>query len=55
MFKHLSNKKLVDTINYRYKNDLNDDDYIAELCRRRKVSGKQIAIVDGEQFILINK
>ena len=34
--KHLSNKKLVDMINYRYSNELNDDDYIAELCRRRK-------------------
>ena len=53
MFKHLNNKKLVDMINYRYENDLNDDDYIAELVRRRKVSGKQIAIVSGEQFIII--
>tara|TARA_Y100000310_G_scaffold259533_1_gene268237 strand:- start:115 stop:288 length:174 start_codon:yes stop_codon:yes gene_type:complete len=55
MFKHLNNKKLVDMINYRYENDLNDDDYIAELVRRRKVSGKQIAIVSGEQFIIIKK
>ena len=51
----LSNRKLVDTINDRYENNLNDDDYIAELVRRRKASGKQIAIVDGEQFKLINK
>ena len=55
MFKHLNNKKLVDMINYRYDNNLNDDDYIAELVRRRKVSGKQIAIVSGEQFVFINK
>jgi len=55
MFKHLNNKKLVDMINYRYENDLNDDDYIAELVRRRKASGKQIAIVSGEQFIIIKK
>ena len=51
----LSNRKLVDTINDRYENNLNDDDYIAELVRRRKASGKEIAIVDGEQFKLINK
>ena len=55
MFKHLNNKKLVDMINYRYDNNLNDDDYIAELVRRRKVSCNQIAIVSGEQFVLINK
>ena len=47
----LSNRKLVDTINDRYENNLNDDDYIAELVRRRKATDKQIAIVDGEQFI----
>ena len=54
MFKHLNNKKLVDMINYRYENDLNDDDYIAELVSRRKVSGKQIAIVSGEEFVMVN-
>ena len=53
--KHLSNKKLVDMINYRYSNELNDDDYIAELCRRRKVGGKQIAIVSGEEFIMVKE
>ena len=51
---HLSNKNLVDMINYRYSNGLNDDDYIAELCRRRKASGKQIAIVSGEEFVMVN-
>tara|TARA_R110000824_G_scaffold62668_3_gene165733 strand:- start:595 stop:774 length:180 start_codon:yes stop_codon:yes gene_type:complete len=51
---HLSNKNLVDMINYRYSNGLNDDDYIAELCRRRKASGKQIAIVNGEEFVMVN-
>jgi len=53
--KHLSNKNLVDRINYRYSNGLNDDDYIAELCRRRKASGKQIAIVNGEEFVMVKK
>ena len=51
---HLSNKNLVDMINYRYSNGLNDDDYIAELCRRRKASGRQIAIVSGEEFVMVN-
>jgi len=55
MFKHLNNKQLVDTINYRYHNDLNDDDYIAELCRRRKASKKQIAEVQGEYFVIVDK
>jgi len=49
-----SNKKLVDMINYRYNNGLNDDDYIAELCRRRKASGEQIAKVNGEFFIMVS-
>ena len=52
--KKLSNKQLIDTINYRYENNLNDDDYIAELVRRRKATNKKIAIVEGEQFKLIN-
>jgi len=52
--KHLSNKQLVDRINYRWRNNLNDDDYIAELCRRRKASGKQIAVVSGEEFITVD-
>ena len=50
---HLNNKQLIDMINYRYSNGLNDDDYIAELCRRRKASGKQIAMVNGEEFIIM--
>jgi hypothetical protein len=33
-FKHLSNQELVDTINKRYANGQNDDDYVAELTRR---------------------
>lgn len=53
--KHLSNEKLIQTINSRYANNLNDDDYIAELCRRRKLSGEQIAIVNGEEFVMIKK
>ena len=53
--KNLTNKQLIDKINYRYENNLNDDDYIAELCRRRKEQNKQIAIVNGEIFIITNK
>ena len=53
--KHLSNKKLVDMINYRYSNQLNDDDYIAELVKRRKAAGKKIAIVRGEEFIITDE
>ena len=52
---HLSNEKLIEIINSRYANNLNDDDYIAELCRRRKLSGEQIAIVNGEEFVMIKK
>ena len=53
--KHLSNEKLIEIINSRYANNLNDDDYIAELCRRRKLSGEQNAIVNGEEFVMIKK
>ena len=44
--KKLSNKQLIETINYKYENNLNDDDYIAELVRRRKATNKKIAIVE---------
>jgi len=53
MFKHLNNKQLIDTINKRYANGQNDDDYVAELVRRRKNQNNQIAFVDGELFKLI--
>lgn len=53
MFKHLNNKQLIDTINKRYANGLNDDDYVAELVRRSKEQNKKIAFVDGESFKLI--
>ena len=53
--KHLSNEKLIKTINSIQANNLNDDDYIAELCRRRKLSGKQIAVVSGEEFVMVKK
>tara|TARA_R100001591_G_C4222331_1_gene149549 strand:+ start:234 stop:413 length:180 start_codon:yes stop_codon:yes gene_type:complete len=53
MFKHLNNKQLIDTINKRYANGLNDDDYVAELVRRRKNQNNQIAFVDGDLFKLI--
>ena len=49
-----SNKKLISTINYRYKHNLNDDDYIYELSKRRKKQGLKIAIVSGEKLIPVN-
>ena len=55
MLKHLSNKQLVDAINHRYSNNLNDDDYVAELVNRRKKQNKQIAIVNGELFIIVKE
>ena len=30
------------------------DDYIAELCNRRKKQNKKIAVVDGELFVMVN-
>ena len=54
-FQNLNNKQLVDKINDRYSNGLNDDDYIAELCRRRKESGNRIAVVKGEEFAMVTK
>ena len=53
-FKNYSNKKLVYTINYRYKNNFNDDDQIYEQCKRRKIQRKQIAIVQGKKFVCVN-
>ena len=35
-FKNLSNQELVDTINKRFTNSQNDDDYVKELFRRSK-------------------
>ena len=44
-FKNLNNRELVNVINERYLNGLNDDDYVAELCYRR----------DTENFKIIPK
>lgn len=54
-FKNLNNESLINMINYRYANNLNDDDYIAELVSRRKLSGKIIAKVSGEKFIMVKE
>tara|TARA_R110000772_G_scaffold257070_1_gene373780 strand:- start:453 stop:629 length:177 start_codon:yes stop_codon:yes gene_type:complete len=35
-FKNLSNQELLDTINKRFANNQNDDDYVKELFRRSK-------------------
>ena len=52
--KERNNKQLVDAINHRYTNGLNDDDYIAELCNRRKKQNKKIAVVEGELFVMVD-
>ena len=44
MFKHLTNKQLVNTINYRFKNNLNDDDYVFELFKRRDKQGFKVIV-----------
>ncbi len=53
-FKHLSNQNLVDRINLRYKNNLNDDDEVAELCRRRDEQGFNI-IADYDSYRIEQK
>tara|TARA_R110000772_G_scaffold154993_1_gene266033 strand:+ start:1865 stop:2038 length:174 start_codon:yes stop_codon:yes gene_type:complete len=35
-FKNLSNQELVNTINKRFANNQNDDDYVKELLERSK-------------------
>ena len=41
-FKHLSNKGLVEVINDRYANGLNDDDYVAELDADEKIKKSDV-------------
>tara|TARA_Y100001963_G_C6634076_1_gene377710 strand:- start:455 stop:625 length:171 start_codon:yes stop_codon:yes gene_type:complete len=53
-FKHLNNQQLIDRINYLYEHNKNDDDEIAEMCRRRNEQGFETKVV-GEKFIIINK
>ena len=53
-FKHLSNQNLIDRINSRYKNNLNDDDEVAELCRRRDEQGFKI-ITDYDSYRIEQK
>ena len=53
-FKHFSNQNLVDRINSRYKNNLNDDDEVAELCRRRDEQGFKI-ITDYDSYRIEQK
>ena len=52
MFKHLNNKQLIDTINKRYANGQNDDDYVAELCRRRDEQGFKI-VADWDTYKIV--
>ena len=53
-FKHLNNQQLVNTINNRFANGLNDDDYVAELCRRRDEQAFKI-VTDWDTYKIINK
>tara|TARA_R100000322_G_C5385742_1_gene177266 strand:- start:579 stop:746 length:168 start_codon:yes stop_codon:yes gene_type:complete len=53
-FKHLNNQQLVDTINNHFANGLNDDDYVAELCRRRDEQGFKI-VTDWDTYKIITK
>jgi len=43
-FKHLNNKKLVDRINDRFANGLNDDDEVYELFKRKREQGFRVII-----------
>ena len=51
-FRRLTNKQLVDRINYRFERDMNDDDEVYELCRRKEEQGFKTKIV-GNEVILI--
>ena len=51
-FKHLSNEQLVDTINKRFANGLNDDDYVYELVRRKREQGLK-TVVNGNKFEIL--
>ena len=53
-FKHLNNQELINTINKRFENNLNDDDYIYELVQRKKEENFETKI-KGNKFILITK
>ena len=43
-FKYLTNRQLVDRINNRYANGLNDDDEVCELFERKKRQGFKVIV-----------
>jgi hypothetical protein len=54
-FKNLSNQQLINTINKRFKANQNDDDYIAELVRRRDKEGFTVVAGYDTYTIVENK
>tara|TARA_R100000656_G_scaffold38037_1_gene32095 strand:+ start:273 stop:470 length:198 start_codon:yes stop_codon:yes gene_type:complete len=55
-FKYLNNRELVNTINKKYAEGKNDDDYVYELFRRRDEQGfKVIPRLDTYEIIENNK
>ena len=43
-FKHLTNRQLINRINDRFANDLNDDDEVCELFKRKRQQGFRVII-----------
>ncbi len=43
-FRHLNNKQLINRINDRFANGLNDDDEVYELFRRRNEQGFKVIV-----------
>jgi len=54
-FKNLSNQELVNTINKRFANNLNDDDYVNELIRRSKKQNFAVVPEYSTYKIITNK
>tara|TARA_R110000824_G_scaffold4746_1_gene22621 strand:+ start:565 stop:744 length:180 start_codon:yes stop_codon:yes gene_type:complete len=53
-FKNLSNQDLLNTINKRFANNQNDDDYVKELFRRSKKENF-LVIPEYSTYKIINK
>ena len=43
-FKYLTNRQLINRINDRYANNLNDDDEVYELFKRKREQGFRVII-----------
>ena len=44
IFKYLTNRQLINRINDRYANNLNDDDEVYELFKRKREQGFRVII-----------